>query len=239
MTGNIQGSSATATQINTNQAQGSVGIKDKKTDIALVMEWADMYALKLCMQYWDRPFWASLSDTASEFVDMESINEVPSIVPRTGKTMMEMLQNNIDASKSKIPKFETATDEKGNAIMTQLEFSTSVVIGESVPKGRTDMYNILLGLAQMQVMGDDGMPKPLITAKRLTMLMEDVLGMKLRTEDEEKMEDESQGAMDGAIMNQINPIGNGNVVQTPTATPENLQQTVPQMPSGDPRSVQI
>ena len=81
MTGNQEGVSATATQINTQMAQGSVGIRDKKTDIAEVMAWADMYALKLCLEYWDKPFWASIGDTGSEYVDVETMVELPAAMP--------------------------------------------------------------------------------------------------------------------------------------------------------------
>jgi hypothetical protein len=86
-------------------------------------------------------------------------------------------------------------------------------------------------------MGKDGVPEPLISADRLRQGMEDILGMKLRTAEEEDMATSS--SMNNGLMNQLNPIGNGDTVQVPTVTPDNLQSTVPQMPSGDPRRVQI
>jgi hypothetical protein len=224
MTGNQQGTSATATQINSQLTQGSVGIKDKKTDISEVMGQADMYALKLCQEFWDKPFWSSLGEDFSEWIDPDGFNKVPAVVPMSGKSMQEMvasatMANSIDpTNKIKIPYYENAKKENGEPIMTTLDFSTEVVIGESIPKGRTDMYNILLGLAQMTVLGANGQPEPLISADRLRLAMEDILGMKLRTDAEEQQAETPQ-QMNALGMNQLNPIGNNMNVQTPQTPP--------------------
>lgn len=231
MTGTQTSVSATATQINTQQAQGHVGIKDKKTDISEVMAWADMYALKLCMEFWDKPFWATISQGKTSYIDMPMVREVPQVIPIS----MEEIQRGMSESSNAEPqKYMEAKDENGMVINTQVEFSTKVIIGESMPKGRTDMYNILLGLSQMSVIGKDGIPKPLISAEKLKELFEDILGFKLQTDDEE-LTGEMANTMESFGMNKLNPIGNNETVQTPT----NLQQTVPQMPEGDSRRVQI
>lgn len=236
MSGTQMNVSATATQINTQQAQGHVGIKDKKTDISTVMAWADMYALKLCMEFWDKPFWATVTGDSTAYIDMPMLRELPQVVPIS----FDEIENNMEQSRlsgsteNTMPKYMEAKDEDGSPIVSEIEFSTKVIIGESMPKGRTDVYNMLLGLAQMSVMGSDGQPKPLITADRLKELFEDLLGFKLQTDDEE-MTGEMEGMMDTIGLNSINPIGNNETVQTPT----NLQQTVPQMPGGDSRRVQI
>ena len=236
MSGTQMNVSATATQINTQQAQGYVGIKDKKTDVSDVMAWADMYALKLCMEFWDAPFWASVAPGKSVFVDMSMLREVPQVVPLTMDRIETTLSEAREAGVNppELPTYVESIDDDGNPILSEIEFSTKVIIGESMPKGRTDMYNILLGLAQMQIVDKNGMPKPLVTADRLKEMFEDILGFKLQTEEEEQGM-ESEMAMDMNGLNAINPIGNNETVQTPT----NLQQTVPQMPSGDSRSVQI
>jgi hypothetical protein len=241
MTGNKQGSSATATQINSQLVQGSVGIKDKKSDIADVMGWADMYALNLCFEKWDKPFWVALSNDYSVYVDVESWEKIPQSVPLTAETV----KKEIKKSKlwgwlgSKAPKYETAM-QGADVIYANLDFDTKVIIGESIPKGRTDMYNILLGLAQIQTVDAQGVPHQLITPNRLRQMMEEVLGMKLRTtEEENNADDNGEEMINPAMMNQLNPIGQGNAVQVPTATPNNLQQTVPQMPNADSRKVQI
>jgi hypothetical protein len=236
MSGTQMNVSATATQINTQQAQGYVGIKDKKTDISEVMAWADMYALKLCIEFWDKGFWARVSDGNNIFIDMPQLREAPVLIPATGEAIQEDMEVARKSGVKNIEplKYMEATGDDGKPLKTRADFMTKVIIGESMPKGRTDMYNILLGLAQMQVIGADGMPKPLISADRLKEMFEDVLGFKLETEDE-RMNGQSTLMMNAVGLNSINPIGNNETVQTPT----NLQQTVPQMPQGDSRRVQI
>lgn len=236
MSGTQMNVSATATQINTQQAQGHVGIKDKKSDISQVMAWADMYALKLCMQFWDKSFWASVAPGKSVYVDMPMLLKAPNVVPIGMDEIQRQIAENRESGNvgSEIPKYMEVKDKDGKSSMTIVDFSSKVIIGESMPKGKTDIYNILLGLAQMQVIGKDGIPKPLITANRLKELFEDVLGFKLQTDEEEDDEGTSE-QMDIMGMNAINPVGQGDNVQVPT----NLQQTVPQMPNSDSRKVQI
>lgn len=228
MTGSQMSVSATATQINTQQAQGYVGIKDKKSDIAEVMAWADRYALLLCLEFWNEPFWASVAPGKNMFIDMPSLRSVGQTIPVDTMTSI----NRIKTGESNEIDYMDVHDDNGDIICDAIEFSTEVLIGESMPKGKTDTYNILLGLSQMNVMHDDGNVKPLISAKRLTELLEGVLGFKLS---DESTDFGSEGMMDIDALNRLNPIGNGENIQVPT----NLQQTMPQMPNQDPRRVQI
>ena len=236
MTGNQQGVSATATQINGQLSQGSVGIRDKKTDIATAMEWADMYALKLCLQYWDKGFWASFGEETSEYVDMESISQLPTAVPTRTSTIDKVLEDARAGRKPSIPDYYETVE--GDLI--DVDFETEVIIGEAIPKGSTEMYNILLGLAQITILNKDTQQvEPLITPARMRQAMEDILGMKLKT-DAENFDSLKQVFMTQA-MSQLNPVGQGGIVQNvqSSPTPENLQGTVPQMPNGDSRKVQI
>jgi hypothetical protein len=238
MTGNQQGVSATATQINGQLSQGSVGIRDKKTDIATAMEWADMYALKLCMQFWDKPFWASFGEDSSEFVDMESMTSLPTATPTTTGMIDQVLEDQRAGRKPSIPDYYETVD----GLTIDPEFETQVIIGEAIPKGSTSMYNILLGLAQITILNKEtGQVEPLITPAKMRQAMEDIIGMKLKTDDED-FANIKQTFMT-QMMNQLNPVGQNGIVQnvqsSPTPTPENLQSTVPQMPNGDSRQVQI
>jgi len=234
MTGQAQAASSTATAINSQLVQGSVGIKDKKSDISQAMEWADRYSLKLCLKKWSKPFWAKLATDYSEFIDPQMIGTAPAAMPTSSKTVEKILNlPNLDPSK--IPAFEEVRDKNGNIVMQDIDFDVRVVLGNGIPKGRTDMYNILLGLAQMQVMDENGQVKPLITAKRLKEMMEQTLGMKLTTSGEEFAAKQAQIIPPTAI----NPVGQGGAVQVPTGVAENLMGTVPQMPNMDSRKVQI
>jgi hypothetical protein len=67
-------------------------------------------------------------------------------------------------------------------------------------------------------------------------LLEDNLGIKLRTEGEEEP-DLSQTQTDIAALTGQNPIGAGNAVQKPQPVAENLMQTVPQIAGGDNRKM--
>ena len=225
MTGGDIAASSTATSVNAQLMQGSVGIKDKKTDISEVMGWVDMYCLKLCLQYWDKPFWANVSGEKPQFVDMFEMNHAPAAVPTSAKTISSMIEQGIDASK--LPYYELL--EEGSGITeTDFDFSTHVVIGQSMGRGKTDMYNLLLGLMQMQIVKPDGTTEPLISAKRAKKLMEEAIGFKLSTDDDEQ---EEQGQVMAAGMN---PMGQGG--QSPISTPpDNLASTVPGVGSMDKR----
>ena len=239
MTGNQQGSSATATQINSQMLQGSVGIKDKKSDIADCMAWADTYALNLCLEKWDKPFWAQLSTTYSEFIDPDMLMEVNAIVPTTSETIDMILKEAQESGQppQNIDPFETAVDESGQPIMESLDFYSKVLIGEGMPKGRTDLYNILIGLAQIQKQNPDGTIEPLITLARLREKLEELLGFSLQT-----LKEESAGNMEemGSLVPPTgqNPIGGNGQIMSPQnfqAPPENLASTVPGVGSADKR----
>ena len=235
MTGSQTGTSATATQIMTQTSQGSVGIKDKKSDIAEVMGWADMYALKLCIEFWDTPFWATIRDEKSVIIDSKSLVTSEVTVPMS----MDTINKNIELAKKgivppKLPYYETVPSEDGELI--DVDFTTRVIIGEAIPKGATDWYNIWLGLSQMQVMEKDGSVRPLVSADKIREAFETILGVSLKTLDEKTGESSGESMMAG-VMNQLNPIGKGGTVQVPTAN--NLQQTVAQMPNADSRKVNI
>ena len=233
MTGQSIAASSTATSVNAQIVQGSVGIKDKKSDIAEIMAWTDMYSLKLCFEFWDKPFWANLSGQNSRFVDMQSIVEAPASVPPTMATISALLE-----SGSEIPDYEILMDESGNIQTTDFDFSTKVVIGQSIARGKMDMYNMILGLMQVQTVDKNGAVKPFITKKRATQLMEETLGFKLSASDEEDDDLEEQ-VMNAGMLNQAganiqSPINMQQPVQMP---PENVASTVPMVGGMDKRGM--
>ena len=239
MTGSQTGSSATATQINSQMVQGSVGIKDKKSDIAEVMKWADMYALKLCMQYWDKPFWASLGKNSSEYVDMQSVMQVPATVPLTSKTLDEALeQQSMGMDIGKLPTFETAVDESGEIVMTEIDFDTNVIIGDAMPRGKTDMYNILTNLANLKTIDENGVVRSVISYEVLVSELEEILGMALKSEQERLNEAkvQAQALIPESVTGQ-NPVSPNGGVQTPNAqaTPPDNMASIPGLNGSDMR----
>jgi hypothetical protein len=237
MTGNQQGVSATATQINSQLMQGSVGINDKKSDIARAMEWADRYSLKLCMQYWDKPFWSTMGHNYQTFVDMKDMIKAPSAVPvsnnvlgKVGKGMKDFMGRLVNPRL----KSDLAKDAEDNLILTDIDWDTQVFIGKGIAKGKTDLFNILMGLAGVVLLNPDGTTKRMaITPKRWIELMEQTLGMKLSAEDEEQIMDGMQ--FDQAAITGLNPIGQNDTIQKPQQTPDNLMSTVPKVAGNDNR----
>lgn len=223
MTGQSIAASSTATSVNAQMMQGAVGIKDKKSDLAQVMAWVDMYCLKMALEYWDKPFWSSLVSDNSRFVDMQAMRNVPAAIPPTTETLEEFYKN-AGTENIKEPRFEILYDDYGIKT-TDFDFSTKVVIGQSIARGKMDMYNMILGLMQVQVMSNNGTVKPLITAKRAKQLMEETLGFKLETDDDEI--DEGM-AMNASMLNPMganmqSPMGMQQPFQMP---PENVASTV-------------
>ena len=245
MTGNQQGVSATATQINSQMMQGQVGINDKKSDIARAMEWADRYCLKLCMQYWDKPFWSTLGHdyaARSTFVDPQGMLKAPTAIPVTSGVQEK-------ASKAKgflgglfgrsRVKEDLARDAQGELIYTDIDFDTNVYIGRGISKNKTDMYNILMGLAGTLLRNSQGVAVGAISPKRWIELMEETLGIKLTTEDEDQPQLEN-AQFDQQALTGMNPIGQNGTLQRPqTVQPDNLQSTVPTVAGGDNRKLSI
>jgi len=240
MSGSSQGSSATATQINTQISQGHVGIKDKKTDISDVMAWADMYALKLCLEKLDRPFFVGMGGDASEYVDVQDFEKIQSVVPTTLETTMKIIndfnKNPNSGDIPTVPKYEEAMNEDGSAIYTDIDFETTCVIGESVPKDRISMFNMLLSLSQTVLLNADQTKSPVITPEKFKEILEEILGFHLETDSERsESKQNKRQVFDINSQNSLNPVGNNGTVQTPNVVPSNLQSTVVQQASGDSR----
>lgn len=236
MSGNQQGVSATATQINAQTALGQVGISDKKSDIARAMEWVDRYSLKLCMQYWDKPFWATLGHNYQEYIDMNEMRSAPSAVPTPASTRDKIRKGFKDFMGRLVSplKNDLAKDKDGNLIYTDIDWDTRVYIGKGIAKDSTTMYNILQGLAGTLMLDENGIQKQVIDFKVWQQAMEQLLGFKLTAPDN------GEGMMlqpqfDVNSITGQNPIGETAAVQKPQQTPENLINTMPQMSGGDNR----
>lgn len=243
MTGNQSGVSATATQINSQMMQGQVGINDKKSDIARAMEWVDRYCLKLCMEYWDKPFWSTLgynySDNAT-FVDPTDMLKAPSAVPVTMATVEKtqkkpgLLQRMFGKSNVKNDLARTA---EGELIYTDIDFDTKVYIGRGINKNSTSLFNILNSLAGTILIYPDGHKEQAIDPDLYIEAMEQLVGMKMRNDDIDVQP--NKPVFDQSALTSMNPIGDNNVIQKQQQIPEGLMQNVPQQPSGDSRGTVI
>lgn len=222
MTGQSIAASSTATSVNAQIQQGSVGIKDKKTDIAEAMAWADMYGIKMCLQYWKAPFWANVVGERAEFVDMQEMREAPAAKPLSAASVSKMIEDNVPIEN--LPTFELVEDDDG-ITTTDFDFATRVVIGQGIGRGKTEIYNMVIGLVQLG----------LITPKRAKKLLEDTLGFKLSTDEDDRLEEQQQQASMQQNASQMNPLGNPNVVQKPVQMPAENQMSTPGIGSMDRR----
>lgn len=231
MTGNVQGSSATATQINSQMMQGHVGINDKKSDISDVMAWADMYCLRLCIEHWDTPFWAKVGNT-EQWVDLAEISQIPSAVPKPNASA-EIELFDYGRNPAEISNYETVMVDEG-VVFEELDFDVKVVLGQGIPKGRIDVFNMVMSLLQIQIPDAEGRPQMMISMARAKELMEEVLGFRLETTEEEAQQSAFSGAsgLEPFVgMGEQNPATEGEV-QMPQGSQmrpatSNVAQTVP------------
>lgn len=183
MTGNMRGSSATATQINTQMQQGYIGINDKKSDIADVMAWADAYCLRLCLEKWTEPFWAKFENTYQS-VDMPFLQEVPATIPTKSASALAQMDSGVQPQA--IPKFETISKGSG-MVASQLDFDVEVVLGQGIPKGRIDMFNMIVSMLQLvQQNPSTGEVQFMLTMERAKEIMEQIVGFRLDAADTEE-----------------------------------------------------
>jgi len=210
MTGNMKGSSATATQVNVQSQQGNVGINDKKADISQAMEWAYRYCLQLCLENWSVPMWGMVGKE-NIWVDFNKMSKVANPIPVSAKTVEEFASIG-----KKPPKYQFMRSGKKGTIKEDMDFDVTVVIGQGLAKGRIDLYNMIINLLQIAPPNKDGVAEPLMSRDQAKKYLEDVTGMKFDDEIDEANDTELNNlkAEIERLTQQINPV-TGNGVQTP------------------------
>jgi hypothetical protein len=237
MTGTQQGVSATATQISGQLTQGSVGIKDKASDLQNAMAWCDKYCLKLCLEKWDIPFWVSKFGGQAddvEFIDMQEMNKVSPVVPATGAKIMERLNLKRKNPKAKTVKYDVVKGKPAG----MLDFDVTVKLAAGFPKGKNDQFNQLTSLLQLTMIDPTtGQPQPFVDIDIARAKMEEIIGFKLSND---SMSTKPQPVM--ANGGAINPLGASGEVTMPQGSnvstqPSNLMGTVPM--AKDKRGMQL
>jgi hypothetical protein len=240
MTGMKQYASETATSTQSRVLQSSVGISDKKADITEIMKWAAKYTIKMCLDKWDAPYWFRI-DSGSESVDMGVIAKAPKAVPVSPNTTLRFAEKNPNAPNKSFPKFDYL-EKDGAPELESLDFDVKVVIGNEMPRGKSELYNILLSLSQLVMPDEQGQMRPVITLEKLKSEIESLIGI--------KMDDVESPIAPAAMLglgggnNAINPVGsNGNIAQpqgsrvTPLAS--NLNSVIPGLANTDNRNMQV
>lgn len=242
MTGTQQGVSATATQISGQLSQGSVGIKDKASDIQAAMQWCDRYCLRLCLEKWDIPFWVSKFKTESEpeFIDMSILAQQPAVIPATGETIARREKLHEDNPDIPVITYEQVYNDRGEPVYTTLDFDVKITLTSNFPRGKNDLFNQILSLMQIQVLDPQTQQLvPFMSTDVARSKMSEILGFTLTDKDKENLEQLQELITSAA---QINPISNSGEVAMPQGSsvstqPSNLMGTVPM--ANDNRGMQL
>lgn len=237
MTGNQQGVSATATQINGQLQQGAVGINDKKADIIAAMEWAERYSLNLCLEHWKKPFWAGLG-SESRFVDMQTMTEIDETIPKTDQEVYDLIMS--DNPPAKITGTSSIKKDGKNAT-GKLNCDIKITLGNAFPRGKFDLYNQIMGLLQTATLNPaTNQQDTVMTLSKAREELEKIMGMDMLTT-EEKATKTPTALPEVAIPGGANPIAANGGVALPTGTQvgnaENMQSTVPMTGPMDKRGI--
>lgn len=241
MFGSMPGVSATATQVTGQLTQGSVGIRDKASDIQAAMQWCDRYCLRLCLEKWDIPFWVDKFQTNSEpmFVDMTKLSKREAVIPATGNVLKRLFSAKKNGRGNGLVNYQTAKVD-GKTVYTPLDFDVRISFSSAFPRGKNELFNQIISLLQIQTVDPEtGAPVPFMSLDVARQKMSEILGFKL-TDDESKNLDMMQNMITNA--QQINPLGNSGEVAMPQGSrvnpqPSNLEGTVPQ--ARDNRGMQL
>ena len=222
MTGQ-QGQKRTATEAGILMQQGATGVDDKKSDIALMLSDAVLYAFALCLENWNAGVALRVADDPDEFmwIDVEQMRNVPQMIPASNQFVSDWRKKQPKRSKKEIPKWmELEVEEQSEdgevtrkSATGQIMLDLKLSIGEGMPTNKMAMYNILLSLSQLMVIDEVTLqPAPLLTRQKVISMLEDYLGIKIE-EDEEG-----------------NVTANGQPVappQQPSVPPLNMDSNVP------------
>ena len=192
MTGQ-QGSSKTATEAGILMQQGATGVDDKKADLSKMLSDAVLYAFALCLENWSAAVALRVTDNDDDFVWVEpqQLTNIPKMIPASAEYQASWRKKYPKLDKEAMPKWiqpevenEESPGSKTNAT-GQIMLDLNLTIGEGMPTNKVSMYNILLSLSQLTVIDEETMqPVPLMTRKRFTDMLEEILGLEL-SEDEE------------------------------------------------------
>lgn len=196
MSGNDPGQRMTATQAGIQMQQGNNTINDKKMDLADALSFVVKYCIGLTMQFWDKGQALRVSENSDNFewVDSRLLKEIPLVIPADKKFREKWKKEHPGASMRECPKFMQLKD--GNKPITKnIELDVDVTVGEGLPTNKIALYNIILSLAQLQLIDEEtGKPRPLLGYNQVKIMIEDLIGLPLDNVLEEAKKYSSQFA---------------------------------------------
>lgn len=192
MSGGAADQTVTATQAGLQIQQGNTGINDKKQDISDAMAKAVKYCIGLAMEFWTEGQALRITENKDDFawVNASQLKEIPHMIPATDEYIKKWQKQYPDRDPGQMPKFiqyiptEDIKDDAGNVIAKKGQpqtksavFDIKVNVGEGLPTSKVAIYNIILSLAQLQLMDErTGTMRPLLTYKQVKDIVEDTLG---------------------------------------------------------------
>lgn len=232
MTGNSTGEKITATQAGIQKEQGNSNINDKKMDISSALGKAAKYAMEICMEKWvtGLDIWEDDQRKKPYWLDVKKLIEIPIMVPPNKNFTDKWDKNHPDKP---LPEFiewiadEDITDEEGNIIhekgkklSKKADFDIEISIGEGLPTNKMALYNIILSLAQLQLLDETtGQLKPLLGYAQAKQMIEDLVGIPI----DDALEEAKQGLTNAGIPLPQPPNGmNGGKV-----APVNVNPNIP------------
>lgn len=205
MTGNSTGERITATQAGLQQQQGNTNISDKKQDVSSALSKAAQYGLEICMEKWNSgvDIYEDDQHKKAKWLDVRRLAKIPVQVPIDGNFKQQWKdKNESDHTDLPLPEFmnsvasEDIMDDngemlhaKGTPISKKANFDIEISIGEGLPTNKIAVYNIILSLAQLQLIDEStGMPRPLLGYSQVKRMIEDLVGLPI----DEALEDAKQ-----------------------------------------------
>lgn len=221
MTGNDPGSSMTATQAGIQMQQGISGIDDKRGDISLMTSNALSYSIGLCMEFWEaaKAFRVSDNEDKFEWIDARKLKDIPEFTPATKDYVDKWRKNNPNKDPKEQPEWMVLNVD-GKEATKQIEMDISVTIGEGMPSNKMALYNIIVSLAQLQLLDERTMqPRPLLNYKQVRDMIEEILGLKIKEDEKGKEQVQFPGGQNMPIpgggptrpLNQDANIPNANI----------------------------
>ena len=190
MSGNNPEQTMTATQAGIQSQQGNATINDKRMDISTAVGECIKYAIGLLMEFWTSAEALRISEADEEFewVDPRQLKNIPVIVPATRNFIEKWKSIHADAPEEMHPKWMQMHSDNVPATKS-VDFDIRVTIGEGLPSNKIALYNIILSLAQLQLIDEvSGQPMPLLGRQQFKHMAEDLLGLSLEDAKAQEMQ---------------------------------------------------
>lgn len=182
MSGNNPEQQMTATQAGIQSQQGNQTINDKKMDLSDALAGVARYCLGLTMEFIPAAIALQVNKSADKFewVDPRQLANVPIMVPADDAFQNKWRKNHPNSPVEEIPYWMHLENEDGETQTKNATFDIDVSVGEGLPTNKIAIYNILLSLAQLQLIDETtGQPKPILGYQQFKNMAEDLLGITL------------------------------------------------------------